>query len=96
MLLSVDDDALSFMAAMSDFIVVISELRAFNISITSAMVGSLMVAGCGADAVDAAGDGGLLWWWAAAVVDWTERVGEDCRERERLEADTRLSRAANP
>jgi len=82
------------MAAMSDFIVDSSEVRAFSISITSAIVGSLMVAGCGADAEDDGGDGGLLGWWAAAVVDWVERVGED--RRERLEADTRLSRAANP
>jgi hypothetical protein len=80
------------MAATSDFMVVSSKVRVFNISITSAMVGSLMVAGCGADALDE----GLLGWWATAVVDWAERVGEGRRERERLESDTRLSRPANP
>ncbi|KAF0935052.1 hypothetical protein E2562_029640 [Oryza meyeriana var. granulata] len=45
---------------MSAFMVVISVVMDFNISITSAMVGSLMAAGCGAEAVEDCGDGGGL------------------------------------
>jgi hypothetical protein len=40
-------------------------VRDFNISITSAMVGSPMAAGCGAEAVEDCGDGGGLGWWSA-------------------------------
>jgi hypothetical protein len=67
---------------MSAFMVFISVVMDFNISITSAMVGSLMAAG---------GDGGGLWWWTATVEEWVERVGEDRRDH-----DTRLSKASSP
>jgi len=60
---------------------------------TSARVGSAIVAGCGAEAVDEVGDGGGLGLEAAAVGGWVEQVGEDRRD---LESDTRLSRALNP
>ena len=79
------------MAAKSDFKVFISALMDFSMSMTSASVGSDMVAGLGAEAVGDGGDGGGLGFGAAAVEGWVERVGEDRRDR-----DTRLSRASNP
>ena len=81
-----DDEDLSFMAAMLDFKVVSSVFMAFSMFMTSARVGSDMVAGLGAEAV---GDGGEV--ASAAVVGGLERVGEDRRDR-----DTRLSRAVTP
>jgi hypothetical protein len=50
-----------------------------------------MVAGCRTESVEYWGEGGGLVWGAAAVDEWAERVGED-----RLDLDTRLSRAPNP
>jgi hypothetical protein len=76
---------------MSAFMVFISVVRDFNISITSAMVGSPMAAGCGAEAVEDCGDDGGLGWWSAAVAGRVERVGEDRRDR-----DTRLSWTPSP
>jgi hypothetical protein len=87
-----DDEAdFSCIAAMSAFMVFISVVMDFNISITSVMVGSPMAAGCDAEAVEDCGDGGGLGWWSAAVAGRVERAGEDRRDR-----DTRLSRAPSP
>jgi hypothetical protein len=76
---------------MSAFMVFISVVMDFNISITSTMVGSPMAASCGVEAVEDCGDDGGLGWWAAAMAGRVERVGEDRRDR-----DTRLSRAPSP
>jgi hypothetical protein len=50
-----------------------------------------MAAGCGAGTVEDCGVGGGLGWWSAAAAGRVERVGED-----RLDRDTRLSRASDP
>jgi hypothetical protein len=89
--LSADKADFSFIASMLAFMVFISVVMDLNISITSAMVGSLMTAGCGAKAEEDCGDGGGLGWWAAAVEEWVEGVGED-----RCDRDTRLSRVLSP
>ncbi|CAD6231299.1 unnamed protein product [Miscanthus lutarioriparius] len=54
---------------MSAFMVVISVVMDFNISIKSAMVGWLMAAGCGAEAVEDCGDGGGLGCESPLVVE---------------------------
>ena len=77
------------MAAMSDFRVDISVLMDLSISMTSARVGAAMAAGM---VVGAVGDGGGLGFAAVAA-----GVGDDGAAAEeaedRLERDTRLSRA---
>ncbi|KAJ1264687.1 hypothetical protein BS78_08G019500 [Paspalum vaginatum] len=90
-LLSDDEADCSFIAATSALMDVSSVVRDFSVSITSAMVGSLMAAECGGEVEEDCGDGEELGLWAAAVEDWVERVGDDRRDR-----DTRLSRAAMP
>jgi hypothetical protein len=58
--LSDDEADFSFIAAMSAFMVDISVWKDFNISTTSAMVGSAMSDELGAAEVEDGGDGGGL------------------------------------
>jgi hypothetical protein len=67
--LSDDEADLSFRAAMSAFMAVISVVRDFRDSSTSTMVGSVMAGGGAEETAADWGDGVGLLWWAAAVED---------------------------
>ena len=85
-----DDEDLSFMAAMSAFIAVTSDVSvsmAFRRSARVGCWGSVMLI----EAAETGDDGEVGLWWALAAVAveaWLEAAGEDRRE-----PDTRLSRA---
>jgi hypothetical protein len=91
-----DEDALSFMEAISIFISLISilssECQDFIISMRSAMEGSDMVLERLVEVVEAEGEGGVEGCLVAAVVEV-----DGCEEDEdRRLRDTRLSRAVLP